>query len=191
MRPRSDRLPEPSPSGTITVGPALLVVGVLLTPFLRSNASRDLTPGRLSALEPQVTEQKIVVSHLNRRVQLCVPVPTTRPTACAPLWSDVDGATVVFFEPIATANGIASHARRVAVTLPEGKGLQKKVVELAVGEWAIEWPGCRDVRRLNVHAASGQTPRVALRTTSGGCELVSNQCRLTAGVAEQRINIEE
>src|SRR5688572_7155063 len=95
MRPSFDRLPQVSPSETSSVGPALLIVGVLLTPFLRSNASRDHTPGRLSALEPQVTDQKVLVSHLNRRVQLCIAVPTKQPTACAPLWSDADGATAV------------------------------------------------------------------------------------------------
>jgi hypothetical protein len=97
----------------------------------------------------------------------------------------------VYLEPVATLNGAPSRSRRVVVTFPETNGLQKQTVELPVGEWTIEWPGCREIGRLAISAARGVAPRVALRTTSGSCELSSSRCRLLAGMMEQRLTVEE
>jgi hypothetical protein len=79
----------------------------------------------------------------------------------------------------------------VVVTFPEMSGLYKQTVDLPVGEWTIEWPGCREMGRLTISAARGVAPRVALRTTSGSCELLPTQCRLVKETTEQRLTVEE
>jgi hypothetical protein len=97
----------------------------------------------------------------------------------------------VFLDPVAIPNGAPSHSRRVVVTFPEMSGLYKQTVDLPVGEWTIEWPGCREMGRLTISAARGVAPRVALRTTSGSCEFSRSQCRLVKETTEQRLTVEE
>jgi hypothetical protein len=99
-------------------------------------------------------------------------------------------ATTVAFEPLTTSVG-PSRRKRVVVTFPDTAGLQKQTVELPLGEWSVNWPGCRDVPRLSITAAKDVSPRVLLRTTSGRCELESSHCRLVETAVEQRLSIEE
>lgn len=186
MVPRLDRLRAITKrSGAC----ALLAWAVLVTPL--SSASRELAPRPPSSIEPKVPKQQVLVSHLHRRARACTPIPSRNPTACVPLLSDAGTATSVFLEPIAASNGAPSRRQHVVVTFLEMSGLQKQVVELPVGEWTVEWPGCRDIGRLVISAARSVVPRVMLRTTSGGCELSSNQCRLVAGTTEQRLVVED
>lgn len=153
--------------------------------------SHELAPRPPSSIEPKLPKQQVLVSHMHRRARACTPIPSKHPTACAPQLSDAATATRVFLEPIATLNGAPSHSQRVVVTFPEATGLQKQIVELAVGEWTVEWPGCREMGRLVISAARDVSPRVTLRTTSGSCELSSSTCRVAAGPTEQRLAIED
>jgi hypothetical protein len=77
------------------------------------------------------------------------------------------------------------------VTFPDINGLQKQTIEIPIGEWTIEWPGCRQMGRLGISAARGVAPRVTLRTTTGSCELSSNRCRLLTATTEQHLAVEE
>jgi hypothetical protein len=136
-----------------------------------------------------MTKQKVLVSHTHRRVNACVPIPAKHPTACAAQLKDALATTTVSFEPIATAVR-APRRKRVVVSFPDATGLQKMSVELALGDWLVNWPGCRDAPRLNLTAANAVSPRVVLRTTSGACELSKGECRVTSTI-EQRLSIEE
>jgi hypothetical protein len=188
MTPPLDWLGTGPKRGT-TKTSSLLAFAVLVTPL--PGVGDQLAPRPPSSIEPRVSKQHVLFSHLHRRVRACTPVPNEGPTSCAPRLSDASAATSVFLEPVATANGAPSRNRGVVVTFADVNGLQKQSVEIPVGEWTIEWPGCREMGRLAISAARGVAPRVALRTTTGSCELSADQCRLHAGATEQRLAIEE
>jgi hypothetical protein len=172
----------------VTGTSSLLAFAVLVTPA--PWASAQLAPGPPSSIEPKGSKQQVLISHLHRRVRGCTSIPSKKPTSCAPQLSDARAATSVLLEPVPTPNGPPGRSERIVVTFPSKKGLQKQTVELPVGEWTIEWPGCREIGRLAT-SARGVVPRVALRTTSGSCELSANQCQLVAGTKEHRIVVEE
>lgn len=174
---------------TTKAAPVSLALALLVTPAPRF-ASGEPAPRPPTSIEPSVTKQKVLVSHLHRRVRACTAVPAKHPTACARQLSDGAAATTVSFDPISTSVG-ASRRTRVVVTFPDSQGLQKQTVELALGEWSVNWPGCRDVSRLSITAAKNISPSVLLRTTSGRCELESNRCRLFDTAIEQRLTVEQ
>ena len=188
MGPRLERHTA-SPRGATKAAPACLALALLVTPWQRrAGGEPPLRPP--TSIEPSVTKQKVVLSHLHRRVCACTAVPANNPTACAPQLSDGAATATVVFDPLSRSVG-ASHRRRVVVTFPDAPGLQKQSVELPLGEWAVNWPGCRDVLRLSIVSAKDVSPRVVLRTTSGHCELESSRCRLVDGAIERRLSIEE
>jgi hypothetical protein len=152
--------------------------------------SDQLAPRPPSSIEPKNPKQQVIFSHLHRRVRACASIPNKSPTSCAPQLSDASAATSVFLEPVATLNGAPSRSRRIVVTFPDISGLYKQTLDLPVGEWTIEWPGCREIGRLAISSAGAVAPRVTLRTTSGSCELSSSQCRLVSGTTEQRLAVE-
>jgi hypothetical protein len=169
---------------------SLVAFAALMIPWPRL-ASHELAPRPPSSLGPKATTQEVLISHLHRRVRGCTAIPAKNPTACAAQSNDASAGTTLFLEPIAAPDGAPSRSQRIVVTFPETNGLQKQTVELPLGEWMIEWPGCRETGRLAISAARSVAPRFTLRTTSGGCELYSSQCRLLDGVVEQRLKIEE
>jgi hypothetical protein len=169
--------------------PMSLALALLVTPSPRW-ASGEPAPRPPTSIEPSVTKQKVLVSHLHRRVRACTAVPAKHPTACAPQLSDGTATTTVSFDPISTSVG-ASRRTRIVVTFPDSPGLQKQTVELPLGDWTVNWPGCRDVLRLSLTAAKDVSPRVVLRTTSGRCELESSRCCLVDTAIEQRLAVGE
>jgi hypothetical protein len=175
--------------GITTTATSLFAFAILVMPPRWSGAQHAPRPP--SSIEPKDRKQQVLFSHLHRRVRACASVPIKSPTSCAPHLSAASAATSVFLEPVATPNGAPSHSQRVVVTFPEMSGLYKQTVDLSVGEWTIEWPGCREMGRLTISAARGVAPRVALRTTSGSCELLPTQCRLVKETTEQRLTVEE
>jgi hypothetical protein len=58
---------------------------------------------------------------------------------------------------------------------------------LALGQWDIEWPGERALKRLQLGAHSELS--VALNTTSGRCEVHRDQCRLARGVVGRQVAV--
>lgn len=154
-------------------------------------AGGQLAPRPPSSIEPKVAKQQVLFSHLHRSVRGCASIPTKNPTSCVPQLGEAGAATSLFLEPVAGLSGAPSRDRRVIVTFPDMSGLQKQSVDLPAGDWTIEWPGCREIGRLAIAAARSVAPRVALRTTSGSCELASTQCRLLTGTTEQRLIVEE
>lgn len=164
----------------------------------RSAAAASCTPHFLAlavlAMPPTSIEpppkQQVVITHLHRRVRACTAVPSAKPTSCAPQPTDASAKTSVFLAPVGVMSGISASTQRVAVTLPDKPGLQRQAVALAVGDWTVEWPGCRELGRLSVSTATGVAPRVSLRTTSGGCELADSRCELISGAREQVLTIE-
>ena len=167
---------------------SLFTVGILV---ISQWGSAQTAPRPPSSIEPKDRQQQVIFSHLHRRVRSCAPVPIRSPTSCAPQLSAASAATSVFLEPVATPNGAPSHGRRVVVTFPDMSGLHKQTVDLPVGEWTIQWPGCREMGRLIISAARSVAPRVALRTTSGSCELLPSQCRLVKETIEQRLSVDQ
>jgi hypothetical protein len=170
---------------------AVVLLGaiMLVTPPLRL-ARAQPTPRPPSSIEPKLAKQKILVSYAHRRVVACLSVPLERPTACVPRMTDAVASTALFFEQIATAAGGPSR-RQVVVRFPATAGVQKRTAELAVGEWLLDWPGCGDVRHLSLTQARDVAPRVALRATSGACELTTRGCRLLDDASEQQLSIDE
>jgi hypothetical protein len=179
----------PRRKGATTRASSLFAFAVLVMP--PPPLSEKLVPRPPSSIEPKVAKQQVLFSHVHRRVNSCVSIPSRSPTSCAAQLSDASAATSLRLEPVATLNGAPSPERRVIVTFPEVSGPSKQTVELPVGEWTIQWPGYRGIGRLTISAARGVTPRVALRTTSGSCELLSRQCRLVDGTTEQHLIVEE
>ena len=171
--------------------PHCLLRGVFGILVISQWGSAQPAPRPPSSIEPKDQKQQVLFSHLHRRVRSCAPVPIKSPTSCAPQHSDASARTSVFLEPVATPNGAPSHRRRVVVTFPDMNGLHKQTVDLPVGEWTIEWPGCREMGRLMISAARGVAPRVALRTMSGSCELLPSQCRLVKETSERRLSVNE
>lgn len=167
--------------------PVSLALALVVMPSPRW-ASGEPAPRPPTSIEPSVTKQKVLVSHLHRRVRACTAVPAKHPTACAPQLSDGAATTTVSFDPVSTSVG-ASRRTRVVVTFPDSPGLQKQTVDLPLGEWTVNWPGCRDVARLSITAVKDVSPRVVLRTTSGRCELESSRCRLIDTALEQRLTV--
>jgi hypothetical protein len=188
MALRLDRVRASSSGATQRVS-SLVALAVLAVP--PPSAGHELAPSPPSSVAPKVAKQQVVVSHEHRRARACTPVPGKNPTSCVAQLGPTGAATSVFLEPIAASNGAPSRNQRVVVTFLDVSGIQKQLVELPVGEWTVEWPGCRQIGRLVVSAAQGVAPRVMLRTTSGSCELSSSQCRLAAGTMEQRLLVEE
>ena len=188
MARQRDWLAEPRKRLTARAS-SLFAMAVLVTP--PAPVSERLAPRPPSSIEPRVAKQQVLFSHVHRRARACISIPSKSPTSCAAQLSDASAATSVHLEPVAAPNGAPSHGRRVVVTFPELSGPHKQTVDLPVGEWTIEWPGCREIGRLTVSAARGVAARVALRTTSGSCELLSNQCRLVQGTTEQRLTVDE
>jgi hypothetical protein len=154
-------------------------------------AGHPPAPRPPSSIEPKIAKQVVIVSHLHRRVRACTSIPSKNATSCAPQLGDAEATTRVFLVPVATPSGAPSRHRRIVVAFSDMSGVQKQTVELPVGEWTVEWPGCREVGRLVISAARGVVPRIALRTTTGSCELSSAGCRLLAGTTEQRLTVEE
>jgi hypothetical protein len=185
---RPDR-PFPNGTGARNGTASFFAFAILATPW-DGLSSQEPAPRPPSSIEPKGAKPQVIISHVHRRVRACTAIPAKRPTACAPQLSEAVAGTTLFLEPIATPDGTPSRNSRVVVTFPQAKGLQKQAVQLPVGEWTIEWPGCRDIGRLVISAASATAPRVALRMTTGGCELSSNECRLVEGIAEQTISVE-
>jgi hypothetical protein len=171
-----------------SVARACVVTVLLVAPS--PGAARDraaaLPP---TSLEPSAKKQAVVVSYVHRRVRACAPIPAKSPTTCAAQMIDSGAATSAAFEPVSVRAGAPSPNERVVVTFTDAPGLQKQTLELAVGEWAIEWPGCSDAGRLTVPTSATTGPTVALRTISGRCELTGKRCGLVDGAVEQRLSI--
>jgi hypothetical protein len=167
----------------------LVAFAIIVTPW-SGRSSQEPAPRPPSSIEPKVAKQQLIISHLHRRVHACTAIPAKNPTACAAQLADTAVGTTLFLEPIAMPNGAPSRNSRVVVTFPEVNGLQKQTIQLPVGEWTIEWPGCREMGRLVISPDRSTAPRVALRTTTGGCELASGKCRLVEGVSERNISVE-
>ena len=160
---------RPCAAPVTRVAPACLSLALLVVPWPRL-ASGEPTPRPPTSIEPAVKKQKVLVTHLQRHVRACKAVPAKHPTACTRQLSDSAATTTVLFDPVSAAVG-ASRRMQIAVKFPDALGLQKQLVELPIGEWVVNWPGCRDAPRLNVTATKDVAPRVALQTISGGCEL--------------------
>jgi hypothetical protein len=108
--------------------------------------------------------------------------------SCTSEFEDTDSATAVTFRqatlPDSTSGG-ASEA--VVVDLPSHVGQQERSTELALGQWDIEWPGEGALKRMQVGADSELS--VALKTTSGRCEVHHRQCRLVRGVVSRNVAV--
>lgn len=180
---------EPSSYRTPRGAPACLALALVVTPSLPL-VNGEPVPRPPTSMEPTAEAQKVLVSHLHRRVRACAPVPERHPSACARQLGDATAATSVVFEPVTKSVG-PSRRQRVVVTFPDVAGMQKQTVELPLGEWSVNWPGCRDAPRLNVTPTKAVSPHVLLRTSSGRCELESSRCRLVEAAVEQRSIIEE
>jgi hypothetical protein len=188
MFARPDR-PFTKPAGVMNGTAPFLAFAIIVTPW-NGLSSQEPAPRPPSSIEPRTAKQQVILSHVHRRVRACTAIPAKSPTACAAQLSDTAAGTTLFLEPIAMPNGAPSRNSRVVVTFPEGKGLQKQTIQLPVGEWTIEWPGCREMGRLVISADRATAPRVALRTTTGGCELSSSKCRLLEGVIDRNLSVE-
>jgi hypothetical protein len=176
-------------AGVMNGTASLIAFAIIVTPW-SGRSSQEPAPRPPSSIEPKVAKQQLIISHVHRRVRACTAIPARNPTACAAQLSDTAAGTTLFLEPIAMPNGAPSRNSRVVVTFPEANGLQKQTIQLPVGEWTIEWPGCREIGRLVISADRATAPRLALRTTTGGCELASSKCRLVEGVVDRSISVE-
>jgi hypothetical protein len=165
-----------------------IACAILVTPG-DGISSQGPAPRPPSSTEPRASKQQVIFSHVHRRVHACTAIPAKSPTACAPQLGDGTRGTTLFLEPVATPDGTPSRDSRILVTFPEGKGPQRLAIQLSVGEWMIEWPGCREIGRLAISANGATAPRVGLRVTTGACELSSNTCRLADGVTEQTLSV--
>ncbi len=167
----------------------LVRTGAVIALVCPCSARSEAAPEPPTSLEPNKDKQKIEVSYVHRRVRACTPIPAHSPKACSAQTSDTGVATSVAFEPLSVRAGAPSPISRVLVSFSDAPGPQQQIVELSVGEWAIEWPGCPDAGRLTIAADSPTTPSVALRTLSGRCELSRSGCNLVADALEQRVTI--
>jgi hypothetical protein len=145
-----------------------------------------------SSLEPSPrpsnSKRAVSVSHRSRRVRKCDALKTDDELNCTPEFEDTDSATAVTFRQVAlpdSTSGGASDA--VVLALPSHVGLQERNTELALGQWDIEWPGERALKRMQLGAHSDLS--VALKTTSGRCEVHHNQCRLVRGVVSRHVAV--
>jgi hypothetical protein len=108
--------------------------------------------------------------------------------SCTPELDDRDSATVVTFRQVALPDSSSGSAdQTVAVAFPSHVGLQERSTELALGQWDIEWPGARELQRVQIDASS-EVP-VALKTTSGRCEMRDDQCRVVGGEVRRRVAV--
>ena len=174
--------------GTASFARLCVGVAVLIAPWPRSAHGLPSAQPPTS-LEPRTTRQKVEVSYLHRAVRACTPMPIESPRACAVQMSDVGAATSLAFEPVSVRAGAPTPNRRIVVRFSDAPGLQKRQVELAVGEWAIESPTCPVASRLTIRSATTVAPIVALRTISGRCELSRKGCSLVAEAFEERVTI--
>jgi len=115
-------------------------------------------------------------------------VKTGDELSCTPELEDRDSVTVVTFRQVGlpdSTSGGASEA--VAVAFPSHVGLQERNTELALGQWDIEWPGLQELQRVQVDTRSEVS--IALKTTSGRCEVRDDQCRVVGGAISRRVAV--
>ena len=171
-------------------GLVTLVVGMLASPGIVGDVSGALRPP--SSFEPSLpsspSKRAVSVSHRCQRVRKCDALKTGDELNCTPELADSDSATAVTFRQVALPDSAARGASEaVVLTFPSHVGLQERNTELALGHWDIEWPGERALKRLQLGAHSELS--VALKTTSGRCEVHRDQCRLVPGVVSRHVAV--
>jgi hypothetical protein len=175
------------PHATTSVARVCVGVAILMAPWPRSAHGLPSAQPPTS-IEPRTTRQKVEVSYLHRVVRSCTPTPANSPRACAAQMSEMGAATSLTFEPVSIRPGVPTPNRRIVVRFSEVPGVQKRTVELAAGEWAIESPTGLVASRLAIPITT-TAPSIALRTLSGRCELSQKRCKLVDGAFEQRVTI--
>jgi len=171
-------------------GLVTLVVGMLVSAGIAGNVSGVLRPP--SSLEPspqpKSSKRAVSVSHRSQRVRKCDALKTGEELSCTPELEDTDSATAVTFRQVAVPDSTAGGASGpVIVAFPSHVGLQEQNTELALGQWDVDWPGARGLKRLQLDAHSELS--IALKTTSGRCEVHRAQCRLVGGVVSRRVAV--
>lgn len=135
-----------------------------------------------SSIAPPARKVSVRITHRHRAVRECTTSPS--PVACVARELDADSATSLRLtrSRLATAT-LESTSQNLQVTFPHHVGLQEQTIELAPGDWLVDWPGAAAIGRL--HIAAGATPEVSLATTSGRCRLKEARCELESKRTQQ------
>ena len=169
-----------------------LVAGMLVPTGLVGDVSGAIRPP--SSLQPSPRPQPsnlkrtVRVSHRSQRVRKCDVLKTRDEFSCAPQLEETDSATTVTFRHVAPPDSTADSASdAVVVSFPNHVGLQEQNTGLVLGQWDVEWPGERALKRMQIGDHSELS--VALKTTSGRCEMQHDQCRLVGGVVGRHVAV--
>lgn len=150
----------------------------LIAGILGPNASRAAALGNgnkpPSSLEPPAQSVPLRVNHRHIAIREC---NSHKAPICSGQEVEADTATTLRLERVGVMNAALAQGRAVAqVTFPHHVGPQEQVIELAPGEWLIDWRGASGLGHL--HVAVGAQPQVSLQTSTGRCQMLNRTCRL-------------
>ena len=161
---------------------ALVAVGSLAQ-------ARDVRRARPpNSLRPPAERREVRVSHVHQRVRACKRVATGQRAHCVAELEDADSSATVNFELLAAPSTVDTEQQReVRLSLPPRVGPQEASVELARGQWSVDWRGHTTCAGLTVDSTA--SPVVELGTTSGRCTLRAGRCAKDSEVVVRRLTI--
>lgn len=174
--------------GHVALRAASLVAAVSACPTAPEAAARHAAAPPPSSLQPKAKATRVRISHRHRSIVQCVRAPHA--SSCLGRVADADTAAVIRFERSEVATAALHPARGgQRVVFAHQAGPQEQTIDLAVGEWLLDWLDSEKLERIDVH--SDTSMHVALATTSGACELRTDRCELLPGVRERHIQVSE
>jgi hypothetical protein len=140
-----------------------------------------------SSIQPSAQPQLVTISHRHERVSACSDGGEHRGVrVCRALREEGDSQTTIRVRRVAEPK--TTHASsELVVEFARQRGQQRRQVELAPGDWRLDWPAATGARRIRV--GHGAAPSVSLHTTSGACRASGNKCELIAAPMVRTVNV--
>jgi hypothetical protein len=166
-----------NPSSALRGAGLLALIAAILGPDVSSAAALGNNANKPpSSLEPAAKSVPLRISHRHLAIREC---GVRKGQVCAGQEVDADTSTTVRLERVGVMNAALVRGGAVAqVTFPHHVGPQEQMIELAPGDWLIDWRGASGIGHL--HVAAGAQPQVTLQTWTGHCQIQDQTCRLDA-----------
>jgi hypothetical protein len=163
-----------NPSNVLRGAGLLALIAGILGPDVSRAAALGSGSKPPSSLEPPAQSVPLRINHRHLAIRECGP---HKAQVCSGQEVDADTGTTLRLERVGVMNAALVRGGAVAqVTFPHHVGPQEQVIELAPGDWLVDWRGANGIDHL--HVATGARPQVSLQTWTGHCQIQDQTCRL-------------
>jgi len=142
-----------------------------------------------NSLRPPAERRPVRVLYAHERVRQCKRVTIDRRHRCIAELEPADTSATVTFELVTTPSTVAGDTGSpLVVQFPSRLGPQDASVELALGQWLVDWRG-RGCANLTILPTTSAV--VSLEATTGRCEFRGGQCRHNPDAVSQQMTISD